>query len=246
VSAAIRAEWTKLRTLTGPGLLLLGAVAGIVALGLLGVRSVTCHQVACGLDAPKTSLLGIQLGQAVVAILGVLVVGTEYSTGLIGPSLTAVPRRLRLLAAKAVVLLGPVLVAGAAAVAAALLLGRHWLPLSLTAGPTLRAGFGSVLYLGLIALFSLGLAAAVRDSATAIGLVLGLLYLFPILVAVVANPSWHKHLAQLGPASAGLAIQATVRLADQPIQPWHGLGVLALWTLGALLLGAVSLRFRDA
>jgi ABC-2 type transport system permease protein len=86
----------------------------------------------------------------------------------------------------------------------------------------------------------------VRDSATAIGLVLGLLYLFPILVAVVANPAWHKHLAQLGPASAGLAIQATVRLADQPIQPWHGLGVLALWTLGALLLGAASLRFRDA
>ena len=62
-------------------------------------------------------------------------------------------------------------------------------PLSLGDGPVLRAAAGSVLYLALIALLSLGIATAVRDSAAAIGVVLGLLYLFPIVAAVVTDPT---------------------------------------------------------
>ena len=69
---------------------------------------------------------------------------------------------------------------------------------SLGHGPTLRAAVGSVLYLVLIALLSLGVATAVRESAAAIGLVLGLLYLFPFLAQVVSDPAWHRHLEQIG------------------------------------------------
>jgi ABC-2 type transport system permease protein len=46
--------------------------------------------------------------------------------------------------------------------------------------------------------------------------------------------------------TAGLYIQATVGLQSLPLTPWQGLGVLGLWALGALILGAVVLRLRDA
>jgi ABC-2 type transport system permease protein len=242
VRAAVRAEWTKLRTVPGPAGLLIAAVLLTVALSALTAASTTCT--AC--DPTRSSLSGIQLGQAVVAVLAVLVVGDEYGSGLIRTSLLAVPRRGVLLAAKVAVLVGPVLVAGAVGVAGSLAVGRAALPLSLGAGPTLRAAGGSVLYLVLVALLSLGVAVAVRDSAAAVGVVLGLLYLFPIVGALVTNPYWHRKVQQASPSGAGLAIQATIGLRDLPIGPWAGLGVLGLWAAGALLLGGVLLHLRDA
>jgi ABC-2 type transport system permease protein len=166
------------------------------------------------------------------------------------------PRRLTWLAAKAAVLTAPVLATSALAVAGAALTGPLILPghgftpahgyASLTSATDLRAAVGAVLYLTLIALFSLGLAAAVRDSAAAIGLVLGVLYLFPIAAAVISNPHLTRHLDQIGPLPAGLDAQATTGLNSLPLTPWQGLGVVTLWTAGALLLGALVLKFRDA
>ncbi|MGH3070525.1 MAG: ABC transporter permease, partial [Streptosporangiaceae bacterium] len=86
---------------------------------------------------------------------------------------------------------------------------------------------------------------AVREPAVAIGIVLSLLYLAPI-VAPLLNQHWHRHLEQIGPATAGLTIQATTGLRSLPISPWGGLGVLAAWAAAALLLGGVLLRLRDA
>jgi ABC-2 type transport system permease protein len=258
VRDAIHAEWTKLRTVPGTGGLLLAATALTIAVGLLTTGSASCPATGCGVDATKQALAGIQLGQAVVAVLAVLAVGGEYSSGMIRTTLLAVPRRGTVLAAKAVIVTGAVLAAGTVAVLGCVLAGRLILPghgftvahgyrpLSLMDGSTLRAAVGSVLYLGLIGLLSLGAATAVRDSATAVGVVLGLLYLFPVLAHVVTSPHWQRHLEQAGPSTAGLSIQATIGLRGLPIGPWAGLGVLALWAAGALLIGGLLLRLRDA
>jgi ABC-2 type transport system permease protein len=109
-----------------------------------------------------------------------------------------------------------------------------------------RATVGSVLYLILIALLSLGTAPAIRDSATAIGVVLGLLYLFPIVGAALGGSHLARLLQQVGPMTAGLAIQATTDLGNLPIGPWAGLGVLAAWAAAALLAGGLLLYLRDA
>ena len=172
-----------------------------------------------------------------------LAIGNEYSTGMIQLSLTAVPRRLTWFFAKASLLTAPVLTAAALAVAGSALAGWLILPgrgftpahgyASLTAGGDIRAATGTVLYLTLIALLSLGLAAAVRDSAAAIGLVLGVLYLFPIAAAVISDPPLTRHLDQIGPLPAGLDVQATIGVNSLPLTPWQGLGVVALWTAGA-------------
>ncbi|MFI6251857.1 ABC transporter permease [Streptomyces sp. NPDC051016] len=255
---ALHAEWTKARTLSGTIWLLLGTVALTTVVSAATAAASTCRAADCDLDPARIGLGGIQLGQTTVAVLAVVAVAGEYSTGTIRVSLAAIPRRPLVLAAKAAVLTALVLAAGTAAVLASFLAGRHILPgngvgpdhglptLSLADGPILRAVVGSVLYLVLIALLGLGVATAVRDSAAAIGTVLGLLYLFPILAAVVTDPGWHRRLQQIGPMTAGLAVQATTSRPDLPIGPWAGLGVLAAWAAAALLAGLLALRLRDA
>ena len=63
---------------------------------------------------------------------------------------------------------------------------------------------------------------------------------------MVTDPDWQRHLQQIGPMTAGLAIQTTINLDDLPISPWAGLGVLAAWAAAALLAGGLLLRARDA
>jgi ABC-2 type transport system permease protein len=258
ITGALHAEWTKLRTVAGSAWLLLAAATLTAGLSWLAVAATTCPAAGCTVDATKLSLTGVQLGQAVIAVLAVLAVGTEYSTGMIRTTLTAMPRRTTVLAAKATVVTGGVLVAGSIGVLGSVLAGRLILPghgfttahgyppLSLTDGATLRAASGSVLYLALIALLSLGIATLLRDSAAAIGVVLGLLYLFPILLGVINDPHWRRHLQQIAPSNAGLAIQDTIGLHNLPISPWAGLGVLAAWAAVALLAGGGLLVLGDA
>jgi ABC-2 type transport system permease protein len=217
-----------------------------------------CPSGGCADDPAKISLTGIYLGQAVVAVMVVMAVSGEYGTGMIRVTLAATPRRLTVLAAKAAVLTCLVLVTGTIAVLASLLAGGLILPgrgigpshgypaISPGDGPVLRAACGSVLYLALIALLSLGAATALREAAAAIGAVLGLLYLFPIIAFATGDATVSRHLQQIGPMTAGLAIQATTGLNSLPISPWAGLGVLAAWAAAALLTGGLLLRQRDA
>jgi ABC-2 type transport system permease protein len=255
---ALHAEWTKFRTVAGPGWLMLAAAALTAAVGVAAANAASCPGQACSVDPAKVSLTGLYLGQAVVAIIAVNAVSGEYSTGMMRLTLAATPRRWRVLAAKAAVVGAATLAAGAVAVLASVLAGsvllaRHGIDpahgyeaLSLGHGAVLRAAVGSVLYLGLVALLGLGVAAMIRDSAVAIGAVLGLLYLFPIVVGFISNPDLERHLDQVSPMTAGLYIQATTNLRALPLTPWQGLGVLAAWAAGALLAGGLLLRFRDA
>ncbi len=255
---ALHAEWAKLRTLPGTLWLLAAVVALTVAVSTASAAALTCPSGGCAADPARISLTGIDLGQAVAAILGVLAISSEYSTGMIRVTITAMPGRTTVLAAKAVVVTGLVLAAGTIAVLGSLLAG--WLilsghgftpahgypPLTLGDGPVLRAAAGSVLYLALIALLSLGIATIIRDAGPAIGTVLGLLYLSPVIAAVVSSPHWHHDIERYAPMTAGLAIQATTSLSSLPISPWAGLSVLAAWAGAALLAGGLLLRLRDA
>jgi ABC-2 type transport system permease protein len=255
---ALHAEWTKLTTLASTRWLLLATVALTVTVGAAAAATARCPSGGCADDPARISLTGIYPGQATVAVLAVMAVSGEYGTGMIRVTLAATPRRATVLAAKAAVLAGLVLVTGAIAVFGSLVAGGLILPghgigpshgypaLSFTDGLVIRAGVGSVLYLALIALLSLGAATALREAATAMGVVLGLLYLFPIIAAVAGSTDLARRIEQLGPMTAGLAIQATTGLNSLPISPWAGLAVLAAWAGGALALGGLLLRQLDA
>ena len=227
MTASLHAEWIKLRTVPGTVWLLL-AVAGLtVAVGTMVAGASACPAAGCGQDPAKAALSGINLSQAVVAILAVLAISGEYSTGMIRVTLTAMPRRITVLAAKAAVVTGPVLVAGTAGVLASVLAGRLILP-----GRGFTPGHG-------YPVLSLANSADLRATAGSV------LYLFPVVASAV-SPHWSRHLQQIGPMSAGLDIQATTGLGSLPLSPWAGLGVLAAWAAGALLAGGLLLRWRDA
>jgi ABC-2 type transport system permease protein len=254
----LRAEWTKLRTSAGTFWLLIAAILLTVGLGAIADVGVRCSAAACSQDPAKISLTGVYLGQVLVAICGVTIISAEYGTGMIRTTLTAMPHRVGMLAAKAIVVAGWALVVGLVGVIGSAVVGQLVLPgkgftphngylsLALSDAGMLRAASGSVLYLVLIALLSLGISTAVRDSAAGIGVVLGLLFAFPIALVMVSNPHWHRHLEQIAPMNAGLGIQTTVDLHSLPLSPWAGLGVLGLWAAGALALGALVLQLRDA
>jgi ABC-2 type transport system permease protein len=262
LSYALRAEWTKLRTVSSTAWLLVAAVLFMIAVSAAAAQSVDtslcpspseCHE-----DIAKLSLTGIWIGQAAVVVLGVLAVSNEYGTGMIKTSLTAVPRRRAVLVAKAAVVTGLVLAGGVLGVLGSVLAGRLILPgngftpangyalLSLGDGPTLRAAAGTVLYLVLVALLSLGVATIVRDTAGAITSVLGFLYLSPVFSELVTDPDWQSRLKRYGPMEAGLSIQATTNLDRLEITPWAGLGVFALYAAIALLIGLTCFETRDA
>lgn len=257
---ALHAEWTKLRTLRFSWWLLTGAVMATVAVSAIGDAVVTCTPsvASCQQDTTQLSLSGIGFGgQILVVVLAVLAISEEYDTGMIRTTLTAMPRRTTVFAAKAALLVGVVTLAGVVSVGGSILAGRLILPLSgftiahgfaplsLGSGATLRAYVGSVLYLSLIALLSLGIATALRDSAISVASALSLLYLFPLLSKVVGG-TWQRRYEAIGPMPAGLTIQATKDLSTMPIQPWPGLGVLAAWAAGAMLIGWILLQQRDA
>jgi ABC-2 type transport system permease protein len=257
---ALRAEWTKLRTAGGTGGILAGICVLTVAVGAATAAVTRCGAGAgCAIDPTRVSLTGIELGQAVVAVLAVLVISGEYSTGMIHITFTAMPRRWMVLAAKATVLTGLVLVAAIVAVAGSLGAGRLILAgngvtaghgfavVSLAHGPTVRAAAGAVLYLALVGLLSLGIATIVRDSAAATGAVLGMLYVPPVVALLLGSePAWQRWVERYTPTTAGLAILNATGLHNLVISPWAGLGVLAAWAAAALLAAGVLLRLRDA
>jgi ABC-2 type transport system permease protein len=263
MSDALHAEWTKLRTLAGTWWLLLAAAALTVTVSAATAADFHCPPGGCtpqlaGADPARLGLSGVYLGQVVLALLAVLAIGGEYGNGMIRLTLTAIPRRWTAFCAKALVTAAAALGASVFAVSGSVL--AAWLilparglstangytPLSLGNGADLRAACGSILYLTLIALLAYGLTAAVRDAATGIGLVLGLLLLFPIMSAVIPDHVLARHLEQIAPMTAGMYVQATTGLSALPLTPWQGLGVTALWALGALVLGGAVLRLRDA
>jgi ABC-2 type transport system permease protein len=257
---ALRAEWTKLRTLPSTGWLLLAAVGFTILVGYAATATLRlgeCEPPLCYEDLTKMSLVGVRLGQTAIVILAVLAVTAEYGTKMIKVTLAAVPSRMTVLASKLGVVTAAAMVAGAAGVLGSLLAARAVLPgngftaangyapLSLGDHLTLRAAAGSVLYLGLIGVLGVGVGLLIRDTAGAVTAVLMILYGSPMLALLVSDLRWQHRIHRYSPMDAGLSIQTTRDFAAAHIGPWAGLGVLAGYAGAAVLAGAITLRFRD-
>jgi hypothetical protein len=260
----LRSEWTKLRTQRGTLVAL--AVMCVLMVGMTAFfASETETDAVYGGDddVVQMGLAGIVFAQIAVVVAGASLITAEFSTGMIRTTLTATQGRLRVLAAKAVVLAAvtfPLALATAAVgyvVAQDLLHDRGYVapaypPVSLTDGGAARAVVGTGLLLTAYALLALGIGAILRHSGATIAAGVGLLFL-PFLFLGAFPERISTRIMQLTPL-AGMAIQSTTdrMLAPfdgrngMPIGPWQGLGVAFAWALGALVVGYVMLRARDA
>ncbi|MER6979902.1 ABC transporter permease [Streptomyces carpinensis] len=250
----IRSEWTKIRSVASTVWTLSLAVVVTVALGTL-ISALSKNefgdmppQERLSFDPTLLSFAGMTLGQLAMIVFGVLVVSNEYSTGMIRTSLAAVPRRAAFLASKVAVATGLALVVGMATSFATFFLGQAMLGslgTSLGAPGVLRAVIGGGLYMTLIAMFSMGVAAMLRSPMLSLGI---LMPFFFLISNILGNVSVTKKVGRFLPDQAGSRIMEVIPRVrdDTPYGPWGGLGIMALWVIAALAGGYALLRKRDA
>jgi hypothetical protein len=249
-----RAEWTKLRTQPSAFWTLLSAVIVVVGFGigysLLRVARPPHGAAAmASFDPAAISLSGVQLAQIAVGVLGVLLVTSEYATGLIRTTFAAVPRRLPVLWAKAGLLAATIAAVSVPAAFAAFaggqsILARRHLSVQLSEPGAIRAVIGSALYLAVIGLLGLGLGAVIRNAAGGIAALFGLLYGLPLAAGFLPG-SMATDMSKFLPANAGQAV-TSVHPDPTMLQPWTGFGVLCLYAAVLLGLSAARMRRGDA
>jgi ABC-2 type transport system permease protein len=249
----LRSEWTKLRSVRSTAWSLAAAFVLTFALADIASAVVVNHWPHMQLHDRadfhplEVTLAGVQLGQLAIGVLGVLLITAEYSTGMIRASMSTVPRRLPVLAGKAVVyaLVTFALMAPATLIAffsaQAILSGRH-IETTFTAPGVPRAVFGAALYLTVVGLFALGLGAIVRNTAGGIALFAGIMFVLPPLMNVLPS-SWNAAASPYLPLQAGEQIMALHR--GNQLAPWTGFGVLCAYAAAALVVAAILLRRRD-
>ncbi|MFF4399430.1 ABC transporter permease [Streptomyces sp. NPDC001480] len=250
----VRSEWTKIRSVASTVWTLSLAVVVTVAVGML-ISALSRSQYdrmpvreRLSYDPTLVSFAGMTLGQLALIVFGVLVVSNEYSTGMIRTSLAAVPQRGTFLFSKIAVAAGLALVVAFATSFAAFFLGQAVLgPHRARLGDpgVLRAVIGGGLYMTLIAVFSMGVAAMLRSPMLSLGI---LMPFFFLISNILGNVDATKKIGRYLPDQAGSRIMQVVpRLGDDtPYGPWGGLGIMVLWVVAAVAGGYVLLRKRDA
>lgn len=251
---ALHAEWIKLRSLrstwyTIACLFVLGF--GITILSASGAN----QDYWSGTDADRAawdptghSLKTFIVGQLVVGVLGILVVTSEFATGLMQTSLAATPRRHRLLAAKAIVATAVAAVAGQVLmfvsffIGQAILAGQEVPSAHLGDQGVLQAIVGGGLYLSAITLLAVGLGTILRATAGALATLVGIVFLVPALAGLF--PSWVQGVFDFWPTLGAAAIFGTVPDPDFP-HPWLNLGGLWIGVAAVLTAAFVVFRRRD-
>jgi ABC-type transport system involved in multi-copper enzyme maturation permease subunit len=246
----LAAEALKLRSSRSIIGLLVASALSILAAGVFPALGVLLADVPAdqgGVDASDPtggSISGVSFTQLLIAVLGVLVVSSEYTTGLVRATFSAVPQRLPVLWAKAVLAAAVVLVVGLATVLIAFFTAQAVLSaadvrISLGEPGALRAVVGSALYLAVTAVLGVAVGSLLRSAIGGIAGVFGLLYVVPVVGMLI--PAIDPYL----PSSAGAAIMQTGS-ATGGLPPWLGLGVFVLYTAAALAGAAYGLERRDA
>ncbi len=255
----LAAEWTKIRSVRSTiwtlGLFVvvtIGLTAGLTALIVGAWNGPNAAERNARIIADPVGFIlgaGVGLGQLTICVLGVLLISTEYSTGVIKASLLAVPRRTPMLAAKAAVfaalllVLAEVVSFGSFFAGSALLHSK--VPVSLGDPGVTRAVVGAGLYLTVLGLLALAVGALLRHTAGAIATVIGVVLVLPILTGLLPG-SWGAHVNGYLPEQAGSAVMRAAAQPGQVLSAWEGFGVLCGWTAVLLIAAAVLLRRRDA
>lgn len=253
----IRSEWIKLRSLRST--FWTYAIVVVLGLGLTAlVVSFIPADAAAQMPAAqhssfvvRSASFGVNLGQLAVAVLGVLAITGEYSTGMIRSSFAAVPKRLPVLAAKAIVLfvasfvVGVVTSAASWAIAAPVLSGKGF-SADFSSPATLWAIVGAGAYLGLVSVFALGLGTILRAGGGGIAAALGVVFLLPILVSLIGSLTgidWINKSSNYLISAAGEGMAGS---DNAGFEPWANVLIVLAWTAVSVVIAAIVLKRRDA
>lgn len=252
----LRSEWTKfwsLRSTTWTLLATFVVTVGFSALISWGTSTnldqLSAHQRAT-FDPTNNSLAGLAFGQLAIAVLGVLVISGEYSTGGIKATFTAVPQRIKVLLAKGLVLAGAALVVGVLTSFAAFYVGqlffaRQHVEAHLGDPHVLRAVVGGGLYVLGSAMFGFALGGLLRHTAGAITAAVALLLVMPPLTQLLPG-GWGDAVTKYFTSNAGQQITQVIRQDNKTLTAWPGYAVFTVEWLIILVAAAALVRRRDA
>lgn len=244
-----RMEWIKLRSLRSTTYALLATAVGMIAIGIATMASTNAPANAAeavSFDPVNNVMAGVAVGQLIIGVLGVLMITAEHTSGSIRSTLAAVPDRRLLLAVKVSVLGLLALTVGQVVAFVTFFVGRAVLsgevpPPSLSDGGVLRAVVLSGAYLPMIGLIGIGIGAITRHTASAIGALVGLLFVVPAVVAGSTGTTIAKFFPTM---IAGNSLGVSRSMPDM-LTPWVGFGVLCLYVAVALGAGWYVLARRD-
>lgn len=252
--SVVRAEWIKLRSVRSNVTGLLAAGAVMVLLGMLFASLAGSDQPAGpatrnGSDALSTSLAGINLSQLVIGVLAAVFVAGEYATGMIRTMFGAVPGRVPVLRAKAIVFGGTTWLVMTVASFVAFLAGQAVYggsdpTFTLSDPGVLRAVLGAGVYAGGIALIGVALGFLLRSTATTIGVLVGTLMIAPVLVGLLPD-SFGDPIAKVLPSNLGTSMMSATT-PDGLFSAGAAVAGLAVWVIGLTVAAAVTLHRRDA
>jgi ABC-2 type transport system permease protein len=249
-----RMEWNKLRTVRSTWYLTAIFAAGMISIAMLGMSHVAWAQMSgpdkASFDPTNDLLAGLALGQLVLGILGVLAISSEFSSGMIRATFTAVPNRQLVLAAKAAVLGALTLTAGEILSFAAFFAGQALLkapaPQATLGQPgVLRAVLMGGAYPALIALIGLGLGSIIRHTAGAICAVVGVVFVLPLLT-VPMGASVADAVQKFLPMEMAENTLTAVKPVAHQLSPGIAFGLLCCYALTVLVAGGWALARRDA
>ena len=249
----LRSEFCKIRSVPSTFWTLSAAVASNVVIAALAAIFIPSHlsaQDKASTDGVRLSLAGVHLSQVAFGVLGALVITSEYGTGMIRATLSAVPQRRLVLAAKTTVFAATALVLATASSFAAYYSFQAFLPndslrSSIGDPGVLRAVIGGGLYLAVLGLLGLGLGVIIRSSAGTIATLFGVLFVPSILISILPQ-SWQSTVGPYLPMNAGEQIYIAVHHEPNSLGAWTGLGVFCLYAVLALTTGFMLINHRDA
>jgi ABC-type transport system involved in multi-copper enzyme maturation permease subunit len=254
----LRAEWTKIRSVRSTVWSLVAFMVVAIGFSLIIALVLNTDWNKTGGDAhtrlhtDPTSVMygaGLGLGQLALCVLGVIVITSEYTTGAVRSSLLAVPRRLPMLAAKAIVFAVLELVVGAITVFVVFFMFtsimHDHIVITLGQPGVLGATIGGILYLVVLGLFAMAVGGLIRHTAGAIATVIGLVIVVPPLVSLIPG-TIANHVHGYLPTVAGQLVGQTIQESGDVLSPWQGFGIFCAWTVVLLAGCAVLLVRRDA
>ena len=249
------AEWTKLRTVRstawslGAGFLLTIAFPVIFAFVISAHWGQMQPSERASHHPLDVALAGVNVAQLAIAVLGVLVITAEYSTGSIRSTFTAVPKRLPVLWAKLIdySLISLALIVPAVLIsffATQAILGRHdILQVPFTAPGIARSVFMGAVYVMMVGIFALAIGAIVRNTAGGIATFAGIFFVLPPLMFTLPQ-SWNNAISQYLPSEAGRQV-FSLQHGAHTLTPLAGGLVFAGYCAAAVVIAAVLLHRRD-
>ena len=266
----LRSEWIKITTVPSTVILLACTLVVMVGLAALFAWSLQTAQAQLNSGGPApqmgppgepmpdigdlartTPAAGTVFGQLLIASLAVVLIASEWATGMIRSTMVAVPKRVPALLAKNVIAAFVSFLVGALAAllsyfAVQPILGVEDLGFALTDDGVGASIINTGTYLALIAVISMGIGTLLRNTAGGVVTAVGLFFVVPVIVVNLISglADWIPDAARFLPTNAGDRLVA-ITAEEGALTQWQGGLVLGAWALVLLVASLLVARRRD-